>query len=76
MMSFCLHAGFVLGVLFWPSSPPHIPIPPSITVSLVNDLPGGNKTPSPVLSPQSAPVQRQEPPPPAPPKEAPPPEAP
>ena len=62
VMSFCLHAGFALLVVFWPAFSPHRPLPRPMTVSLVDGLPDGNKTPAPVLGPQSAPVQRQAPP--------------
>jgi len=72
VISFCLHAGFVLLVLLWPAPPLHKPAAQPITVSLVTALPGGDRTPSPILGPQSAPVQKSEPPLPAvPPREAP-----
>jgi len=76
VISFCLHASFVLLVLFWPSPPLHKPAPQAIAVSLVEGLPGGNIAPAPILGPQSPPAQSQTPPPPAaPPKESPPPVA-
>jgi len=57
VISFCLHSGFVLLVLFWPSPlPPKLEAQP-ISVSLVDGLPGGNRTPSPILGPQGAPAQ-------------------
>ncbi|MCL1985030.1 MAG: cell envelope integrity protein TolA, partial [Betaproteobacteria bacterium] len=70
IISFCLHASFVLLVLFWPSPPLlKLDIQP-MTVSLVDGLPGGNSMPSPILGPQGAPAQKQAPPlPSAPPKE-------
>ena len=74
VISFCLHAGFVLLVLFWPASPPYTREPQAMTVSLVEGLPGGNRTPAPVLSPREAPAQTQAPsPPPSAPPETPPP---
>jgi TonB family protein len=75
VMSFCLHAGFVLLVLFWPSPPLQRPELQPISVSLVDGVPGGSQPPSPVLGPQNVPEQRQEPPLSAPPKETPQPEA-
>ena len=70
VISFCLHAGFVLLVLFWPAPALRQAAPHAMTVSLVDGLPGGDRTPSPILGPQSAPVQKPAPPlPPAPPKE-------
>ena len=74
VISFCLHAGFVLLVLFWPAPPPYTRAPQPMTVSLVDGLPGGNRTPAPILGPREAPAQTQAPPA-APPKEAPPPVA-
>ena len=73
VISFCLHAGFVLLVLFWPSPPLRQQGPQAMTVSLVEGLPGGDRTPSPILGPApSAPEQKQPPPlPPAPPQEPP-----
>jgi len=72
VISFCLHASFVLLALFWPSPPLHQPASQAIAVSLVEGLPGGNIAPSPILGPQSPPAQSQTPPQPAaPPKEPP-----
>ena len=62
VISFCLHAGFVLLVLFWPAPPLNKLSPQAMTVSLVDGLPGGNRTPSPILGPQGAPAQTQAPP--------------
>jgi len=62
VFSFCLHASFVLLVLFWPSPPLHKLSPQAMTVSLVDGLPGGNRSPSPILGPQGAPAQKQAPP--------------
>ena len=74
VISCCLHAGFVLLVLFWPSSPPLKREPQLMTVNLVDGLPGGNRAPVPILGRQGALAPTPEPPPPsAPPKEAPPP---
>jgi len=70
VISLCLHASFVLLVLFWPSPPPFQLEPQAMTVSLVDGLPGGNRMPSPILGPQGSPAQKQAPPlPSAPPKE-------
>jgi TonB family protein len=77
VISFCLHASFVLLVLFWPSPPPSAREPQAMTVSLVEGLPGGSRTPEPILSPREAPTQTQTPlPPSAPPEKTPPPVAP
>ena len=73
VISLCLHAGFVLLVLFWPSPALHKSPPQAMTVSLVDGLPGGNRTPSPILGPQGSPAQEQTPPPPSEPTKAPPP---
>ena len=74
VLSLCLHAGFVLLVLFWPSPPPQKPAAQPIAVSLVDGLPGGSRMPSPILGPQSAPAQKPAPPLPfTPPQEPPPP---
>jgi TonB family protein len=75
VMSFCLHSGFMLLLVFWPAPPLHKAEPQPMMVSLVDDLPGGNQTPAPVPGPLSAPTQRQEAPAPTQPKDAPPPEA-
>ena len=75
VMSFCLHAGFVVLVLFLPAPSRYKP-PPPITVSLVEALPGGSQTPAPALGPRNVPEPQQKAPLPAPPKEAPAPAAP
>lgn len=51
IISVCLHAGFLLLILFWPAPEPlHIAAPP-IMISLVEGAPGGNRLPSPILGP-------------------------
>jgi TonB family protein len=71
VISFCLHAGFVLLVLFWPAPPPYKRELQAMTVSLVEGVPGGNRTPDPILARETAPVQTPPLPPVAPPRETP-----
>lgn len=49
LLSLCLHAAFILLVLFWPTSPPVKLDSPPVMISLVDGAPGGNRTPSNIL---------------------------
>ena len=49
LLSLCLHAAFILLVLFWPTSPPVRLDSPPVMISLVDGAPGGNRTPSNIL---------------------------
>lgn len=49
IISCCLHAGFLLLILFWPAPAPLQMTAPPIMISLVDGAPGGNQLPSPIL---------------------------
>ncbi|WP_300800630.1 cell envelope integrity protein TolA [uncultured Desulfovibrio sp.] len=56
LLSLCLHAAFILLVLFWPTSPPVRLDSPPVMISLVDGAPGGNRTPSNILGKMGEPT--------------------
>lgn len=49
ILSICLHVAAFLLLWFWPSAPPLTLEAPPVLISLVDDIPGGNRIPSPIL---------------------------
>ncbi|WP_300710711.1 cell envelope integrity protein TolA [uncultured Desulfovibrio sp.] len=56
LLSVCLHAAFILLVLFWSTSPPIRLDSPPVMISLVDGAPGGNRTPSNILGKMGEPT--------------------